>query len=213
MKQGNNHKFVCGLTQSGKSYFVKRAVLQMQCPVLYMNIQGEDLPQDFYTIYTSKHDIYELRQLIEDDVKINMVYETQLKGYEVTAGYLLSQLMTMSDAIGLDENKYMYVVLDECHLLTGWALRAARYIATAGLKKGIRLICVTQRPALCDKTLYTQAFEHYIFFLTAAESAYMKNKGIDYEQCQELWKMHGDHSYCYYNGYVLEGREPLKNNA
>jgi len=209
MEQGNNHKFVCGLTQSGKSYFVKRAVLEMKCPVLYFNVQGEALPEKFFFVSSSEVDLFGIRQLVEDKAKVNLLFETALTGYKFTAGYLLSNLMIMADALELSDKNYMYVVIDECHLLSGWGLEAAKYVATAGLKKGIRLICVTQRPALCDKTLYTQAFEHYMFRLSPAEGAYMRTKGIDFDECLDLWEQGGAYSYCYYNGYVLEGREPI----
>ena len=56
LNQGNNHIFVSGITQSGKSYFAHRAMLSLPGAVLYMNIQGESVPKGFVTVYSSRVD-------------------------------------------------------------------------------------------------------------------------------------------------------------
>jgi hypothetical protein len=203
--RGNFHTFVCGLTQSGKSYFSHRAMLSLPDAVLYFNIQGETVPKGFVTVYTDTVDSAQLRELLNDKIKVNLVFRDGRKGYDYIAGYVMNMLM---DA-GFSENNPVYIGLDECHLLRGYSLEIAKYVATAGLKKGLRCIFITQRPANCDKTLYTQAFEHYIFFLSEAEGAYMKSKGIDYNKCRSEWKRLGEHSYCFYNGYELEGKKAI----
>lgn len=206
INEGNFHIFGCGLTQSGKSSFVKKAMLEIKGAVIYFNIQGEKVPRGFITVYSGKTDPDQLIEMVADGWKINLVFTDQRRGYDYIAGYILNLLM---DA-GYDEKHPVYVCLEECHLLKGYSLEIAKYISTAGLKKGIRLICITQRPAICDKTLYTQAFEHYIFFIPEADASYMRSKGIDYDLCKREWERLGEHSYCYYNGYTLEGRPAIK---
>jgi DNA helicase HerA-like ATPase len=205
INEGNFHIFGCGLTQSGKSYFFKRAMLEMSAPVIYFNIQGERVPPGFMTVYTDRIEMDQLVESLQDGIKVNLVFSNVRNGYTYVAGHVLNALME-SD---FDEDNPVYVVLEESHLLKTYSLEIAKYVATAGLKKGVRLICITQRPALCDKTLYTQAFEHYIFFITEADAAYMRGKGIDYDTCKAEWARLGKHSYCYYNGYTLEGRPPI----
>ncbi len=180
-------------------------MLEINAPVIYFNIQGEKVPRGFITVYSGRIEPDQLLEMIADGAKINLVFTDARRGYDHIAGYILNLLM---DA-GYDDSRPIYLCLDECHLLKGYSLEIAKYVATAGLKKGLRLICITQRPALCDKTLYTQAFEHYIFFLSEAEAQYMKNKGIDYGFCKGEWDKMGEHSYCYYNGYELQGRPAL----
>ena len=75
---------------------------------------------------------------------------------------------------------------------------------------GIRCVFITQRPALADKTLYTQATEQYLFYLAPSENQYMKNKGIDYNYCIDTWNKLGKYSYIYYDGFNLVGRSSLK---
>jgi hypothetical protein len=203
---GNWHTFICGISQSGKSTLSKAALLALPYPVIYFNIQNEDMPRGFMRVFSSKIEPKQLLELVEDGAKVNLVLDFDDGGYEYTAGYILRLLMNA----GRDVNHPVYVCIDECHLLEKEALRASKYVATAGLKKGVRLVCVTQRPANCDKTLYTQCFEHYIFFLSESEAAYMKSKGIDYGFCKGEWDKMGKYSYCFSNGYTLEGRPPIK---
>lgn len=205
ISQDNNHVFVCGITRSGKTHFVHAAALSLKDPVLYFNIQGEDAPRQFITVRTSEIDLLQLVELLKDGAKVNLIFDNWKTGYKVVAGYIIAELMQA----GFAEKKPIYVIVDECHLLNDDSLEKMKYAATAGLKKGVRLICVTQRPALADKTLYTQSHEHYIFFLSVSEKAYMKNKGIDYDQCQSEWKKRGKYSYIYFDGYKLEGRNKI----
>lgn len=203
--QGNNHVFICGITRSGKTYFAHRAISELKSPAVYFNIQGESVPKGFINVHTGDIVISQLVASLKDGAKINLLFTDWRKGYKLTAGYVIKQLMEA----GFSEKKPIYVVVDECHLLDGFSLEMAKYAATAGLKKGVRLILITQRPALADKTLYTQAFEHYLFYLQQSEREYMKGKGIDYERCLKEWRKNGDYSYVYFDGYEFVGRRAL----
>lgn len=50
IKPANNHIFVCGITRSGKTYFVKNACDKLKYPVLFLNIQGETMPAKFMKV-------------------------------------------------------------------------------------------------------------------------------------------------------------------
>lgn len=205
ISQANNHVFISGITRSGKSRFVHEAVRELKRPVLYMNIQNDKVPRGQYiTVYSQQMTVPQLIEALKDGAKINLVLAKG--GYVSTAGYIMSKLM---DA-GFSEENPMYLVLDECHLLKGFSEINAEYVSTAGLKQGIRLISVSQRPAEVHKTIYTQAPEQYIFYLAISEKMYMKNKGIDYDFCFKEWTQRGQYSYVFYNGYTLEGRDPLR---
>ena len=203
----SNHHFICGLTRSGKSYFAQKALLQKPAGVLYMNIQGEDLDPRFMTVRTDEIQFIQLLEALHEGVKIDLQFANQKMAYEGTAGYILEKL---TQSGGFDEYRPVYVAVDECHLLTGPSREAARMVSTAGLKKGIRCVWITQRPALCDKTIYTQALEHYIFYIPPADKEYMRTKGLDYDKCLELWGPAGSHQYVYYNGRDLIGRPAIK---
>lgn len=206
LTNNNNHVFVCGLTRSGKSYFIHKALLELKGAALYMNIQGEKVPRGYLAVRSKDIDTSGLIELLSRGYKVNLILDP-MRGYKVTAGYILGALM---ESGVWSENKPIYVALDECHLLKAQSLEGAIMAATAGLKKGVRCIFISQRPAVVNKTLYTQSLEHYIFRLPVAEAGYMQNKGIDYSYCQAEWQKYGEYSYCFYNGYVLEGRRPVR---
>ena len=206
LSRGNNHVFICGITRSGKTYFAKNAVAQLKDPAIFFNIQEETLPDQFLKC-DENTDTDVIMKHLKAGGKINFIFSHACKLVNIMSiiAYLIRQLM----AAGFSEQRPVYIIIDEAQLLTGSGKAAAIDCSTRGLVKGCRLICISQRPALVDKTIYTQAFEQYLFRLSTAESAYLKNKGINYDQCKSLWDQNGPHSYCYFNGVDLFGRKAI----
>lgn len=198
----NNHVFICGITRSGKTYFAKKACSELRAPVLFFNVQDEEMPQNFLTI-DPYFDMKDLKRGLKRGVKFNFVFGKLSKDQIMRViGYVCSELMR-SDMFSQD--RPVYVVIDEAQILEASALDAAIAISTRGLAKGVRLISITQRPALVNKTIYTQAAEQYIFRLALSEKQYLKNKGIDYDFCLSEWERLGEHSYIFSNGFILKG--------
>lgn len=205
LTQNNNHVFVSGQTRSGKTYFTARALLQLNRPVIIFNLQDEDLPSKFLVINQKEATMPQIIDSLKSKIRIDLRLPDTAKSTNETIGYVVEKLMLA----GFSENNPIYIVFDECHLLEQRGLKAAIQAATRGLKRGCRCIFVTQRPALSDKTLYTQSAEQYIFYLPKTEKEYLKNKGLDYDQCFEQWEKLGKYSYLFYDGFILEGRESI----
>lgn len=205
LTQRNNHIFVCGQTRSGKTYFTARALEQLNRPVLFFNIQDEELPPKFLTVKYDEATISQLLEALRSGVKVDLRLPLDLELTNQLISYILDSLM----GAGYSEENPLYVVLDECHLLKNEGRESAVQAATRGLKRGIRCIFITQRPALCDKTLYTQSAEQYIFYVAASEKEYLRNKGLDYDKCKEEWETLGRYSYIFYDGFALEGRKGI----
>lgn len=207
LSQNNGHIFICGQTRSGKTYFAGRALRQLKYPVLFFNIQDEKLP-GFMKVAVDNIDFTQLLEVLKAGEKIDLRFPPGMRLIMINriVGYILDQLMVS----GFAEKNPVYVALDECHTLDGPGKISAIQVATRGLSRGIRAVFITQRPALCDKTLYTQATEQYLFYLSPAENQYIKNKGLNFEECQNTWHKNGQYSYVYYDGMVLEGRRAAK---
>ncbi len=205
IEQGNWHTFICGLPRSGKTYFAHHAMLGLSVGALYLNVQGEKVPRGFVTVYSDRIESDQLFEMLRDGIKINLVFSSTRKAFDYLVGGVLNLLMEA----GFTEENPVYVGLEECHLLRGYSLEIAEYVSTSGLKKGIRLISISQRPATCSKTIYSLAFAHYVFFISEADREYMKSKGIDYEKCKPLWGDPRSHKYVYWDGYTLEGRQAI----
>jgi hypothetical protein len=150
------------------------------------------------------------KQLIEslkDGMKIDYRFpeKASMNRINVIISHIISMLMTA----GFSEASPVYIVLDECHILRNEGLEGGIQLATRGLKRGCRGVFITQRPAECSKTLYTQAAEQYIFFVSPQDNEYLKRKGIDYDQCLASWESLGKYSYIFYDGFKLEGRRAI----
>lgn len=205
LTQNNNHIFVCGQTRSGKTYFTARALDQLNRPVLFFNIQDEDLPHKFLTLNHDEVTGAQLLEALRNRIKVDLRLPDKAESINEVIAYVTQLLMSA----GFTEKNPVYIVFDECHLLKNKGLEMAIQGATRGLKRGCRCIFITQRPALSSKTLYTQSTEQYLFYLAPSEKEYLKNKGLDYDSCMEHWEKLGKYSYLFYDGFVLEGRSAI----
>lgn len=202
MTRNNSHVFISGQTRSGKTFFAGKALEQIPDPVLFVNLQEEDLPARFIEGKAEDLNTGQLLDLLKHGAKIDLRLPFNAAQANNIIGHLISKLM----AAKFSESRPVYVALDEAHLLKDRGLDKAIEAATRGLKRGVRCVFITQRPALCSKTLYTQSSEQYIFYLASSEKEYLRNKGLDYNTCLSHWEKNGQYSYIYYDGFVLEGR-------
>jgi len=79
-------------------------------------------------------------------------------------------------------NKNIYVYVDE---IQNWGTsRRNEYdvYATEGLKRGVHIISITQRPANISKTLASQSKTHIFFDIGEFEAAYYKKHQLPYEK-------------------------------
>lgn len=206
ISQGNNHVFICGITRSGKTYFAKEAARRLKSPVLFLNVQDEDLGAPFQD-FGPFDDPGQLRRQLQKGSKIDFrFWDLSGKQIQIVIASLINNIMQQRD---FSERRPVYIVIDEAQILTGPGLDAAIAASTRGLARGVRLISISQRPALVDKTIYTQAAEQYLFRLAPSEGQYLKNKGIDYDYCLKTWEDLGQYSYIYTDGFVMEGRPAI----
>lgn len=202
LTSNNNHVFICGITRSGKTYFAKTATARLKSPVLFFNVQGEKMPAPFLEV-NYQNETADILKYIKKGYKLNFVFgNLRLDQIMRCIGFLCDQIMRCGS---FSQHKPVYIVIDEAQILEAQALRSAITISTRGLAKGVRLISITQRPALVNKTIYTQAAEQYLFRLAPSEAQYIKNKGIDYDYCLKEWEKLGDYSYIFSNGFILKG--------
>lgn len=204
--QQNNHVFICGITRSGKTYFAKEAAKRIKSPVLFFNVQEENLGSPFQD-FGPFDDPAQLRRQLRKGAKIDFrFWDLSGKQIQIVIGFLINSIMRDRD---FSENRPIYIIIDEAQILSGPGLEAAIAASTRGLARGVRLICISQRPALVDKTIYTQAQEQYLFRLATSEGQYLKNKGIDYDYCLKTWEELGKYSYIYTDGFTMEGRPAI----
>lgn len=203
------HVFICGMTQSGKTFFAVRALELVPYGVLFLNLQNVKMPEKYITTYANQVDFEQIKSALKAGNKIDLRFPASWGEHQIMSviGFLSKKLITA----GFTEKNPVYIAYDECQAISRFpdTLREVRMVATRGLSLGVWCVFITQRPALADLTLYTQSTEQYIFQLGKGERTYFREKGIDYDECLKLWETNGKHSYIYTNGFVLEGRKAI----
>lgn len=205
IQENNNHIFISGQTRSGKTFFACRALGKLSCGVIFINLQDEKLPDNFVIAKAEEITTKQMIKLLKAGAKIDL----RIPFNEKLASEVIYHIFNTCLQAGFTEERHIYIAVDECHLLKGRGLEKAKEAATRGLKRGVRCIFITQRPALCDKTLYTQSAEQFIFFIAPSEKEYLKNKGLNYDECLAHWEHLGKYSYIYYDGFKLEARSSI----
>ena len=80
-------------------------------------------------------------------------------------------------------------------------------IATKGLRYGIALTCMTQRPASLHNTTLTQAKNHFFFNINFYETPYFSKFKLPFEQIEEHIKQ--DYHFAHWNGKEFIKYQPL----
>jgi hypothetical protein len=199
----DGHTIVVGLTQSGKTYAVTKCLLNDSKPVLFFNVQQEDLKG---YVRVNKHTPFRIiLKLLRLNRKINYIPDSRLKaqGNEIT--FLINQLFEFGC---FSKKRSMYIVIDEAHLFEDEALENIRRIATSGIRWGLNGIFISQRPANLHNTLMTQS-SHMLIFKTNMETQYFKNYNIPIFEILKLIDQNGKYSFCEYDFLTIKSYKKL----
>lgn len=191
------HSFRCGQTRSGKTYGAIQDMKASDRPVLFFNMQEEDTP----FIKASRVNTFpQLRDALRQGKKIDYIPSERKSTARLEIEKISEWLFYEQPAPAVS------FYIDEVHELAPEGMPDSMLftIATRGLRKGIYCDFLCQRPALVSKTIYTQAYKHFIFS-TTGERGYFEAKGIPYNDVQERIRQGGLHSYCVFEGGVLTG--------
>lgn len=199
----DKHAAAFGTTQTGKTYGVQKSLLAVPEGVIFFNVNHAG-GMTGYTMADRSQDIEVILSALREGEKIN---------YMPSREYRWLEMAIITEAILETGKLNCRVVFDECHLMYNTstdkqakrkAQAAAEEIATTGLSKGMRAVYITQRPALMDNTLMTQA-EYKIFYRTENEGPYLQRYGVPHEDLIGRLNVGGDYAYCTYYRGELDG--------
>src|ERR1035437_1937608 len=142
------HTIVLGLTQSGKTYAVKKILMHSNCGVLFFNTQNEKLESYIKVNMSTKFSI--ILKLLKLKRKINYIPSTILKHQYKELDFLINQLFENGN---FSKKNHIFVAIDEAHLFEKESLESIKRIATSGIRWGLNGIFISQRPANLDNTL------------------------------------------------------------
>jgi len=187
------HTIVLGLTQSGKTYAVKKILSKSSKGVLFFNTQSEVLEGFVKVDRNIPYSV--ILKLLKLNRKVNYIPSTKLKIQYLELEFLITQLFENSN---FSKNKPIFMVIDEAHLFQGNSLESVKRIATSGIRWGINGIFISQRPANMDNTLMSQS-SHMLIFKCNMESQYFKNYSIPIEKILDEINKNGTYSFCEYD--------------
>lgn len=201
-----DHTLVIGRTRTGKTYGVKNTLARMPEPVFFINTQYEDLLK--YITATCNTSWNLIRKVLRNHElrghnKIN--YEPgnvpANRDQELTA--LITAMFKTTWP------RRIYVVIDEVHLFKQKPLEQIQRIATGGLRYNINGIFISQRPALVDNTIMTQA-QKFVIYKNSMEDDYLRRYGLPAEEIKNRLVNAPDYSYVEYDFIGVTGPFKVK---
>lgn len=195
-----HHSFVCGMTQNGKTHFVRKKLQETKQPVIFFNPQRESMPG--FIEANKYHKPSQIMKALKMGKKINFITSLDDKETALELYFLTEQLF----GAGLAKNNPVIFAVDETHIQNNYkeGKNALIKIANRGLTFGINAVFISQRPANVPYTIVTQADRHYIF-KTGFEKEYFTRKGIDYKEVARLIEQAGKYAYVEFDGISING--------
>lgn len=201
------HKFICGVTGAGKTYYARRMFEQSDRRCIFVNTT-EDLEVNRSADFVSSDQKECLKALQEGKRKVVWLPKTN-RDIRLMKDYLFR----VGLKINTDEIYHVFdVYVDESH--DGWI--GLQDMATRGRRHGVRLISISQRPALTDHTILTQSNEHIIFALGDYEKLYFERYNIPYAEHKDYLsprvegeELHYPYTYIKFRGGQAERYEPV----
>lgn len=192
------HVTVLGKTQSGKSYLTKRAIEKWAGGVLVVDTKRE---RDYPCLYLTGHE--NLAGIYRDlDKGAHLAYVPNPDPKKARAA-----LERIAGDILKRRWRDLMLVVDEAqvHAPKG-APNPLDWLATQGQGLGVRLVAVTQRPAMLSHTVLTQSEQIFLFYLGMFEDGYLRNYGMDGETLRrDYWIDPSEHRYMVWDGAQMTG--------
>jgi hypothetical protein len=178
----SNHTAVWGITDSGKSTFVKRVAHDADHFVLYWNPEEESVPG------RRARSAAKVRELFANGVKkVHYVPRSgETEGFQEEFERLLGTVWEIGDQLkgrGDKAPHWCLFVIDEAQTVApqNGAAPQVNTLLRRGRKRGIHAILSAQRPADVDKTSVSQCHYHALFRMSTFELDYLRRHGVHVE--------------------------------
>lgn len=188
-----NHMAVFGETQSGKTTMMNKFSQNFkENGVLFIDL--EDMNEiECDSRYDMDSDLEEMRKDLEDGKMVRYVPDPMDKETrKQEAKHLAKKLI-------FDWNLPVYVIVDEIQEYGSSSSSPFDVIAVRGLKRGVHLISITQRPAKLSQTIATQTSTFVFFEVGEFEKTYFQRYSLPFEPLMKRFKMlEGDYWFQVY---------------
>lgn len=195
----NEHYAVFGQTRSGKTTSTYTMLAGQKKAVLFFNTQQIVIPG--YVNIDKKITIKQLLRLMQTGKKCNYIPDRETRQEELSA--LINTLYSLAGHNKID----IYLVIDEIHLYEKRALKSAEEVATTGIRWGIHLIAISQRPAKVSNTILTQATSFLFFKLSIMERQYLESYRIPFDEVYN--KIKEQYQFVIFDSYTVSDAKKI----
>jgi hypothetical protein len=194
------HKFIAGMTRSGKTFLAICLMKDWRGPVLFFNPQEEDTGSGFIEAgrYSS---VKAFRRALKTGQKINYIPGPSQEGAE-------RELKSLIDFLRVEwSGKNLLLVADECQDFArqGDLKSPLLFVARRGLARGINSLFLAQSPADVSKVVVRQSRYHVIFETTVYDSKYFNDHKLPGDLITQKLRKGGKHSFCVWDNMALNG--------
>jgi DNA helicase HerA-like ATPase len=195
----NEHYAVFGQTRSGKTTSTYTMLARQKKAVIFFNTQQIIMPG--YVTIEKKISTKMLYKLIQAGKKCNYVPDRETRQEELTT--IIKLLYNFAGVAKID----LYLVIDEIHLFEKRALKSAEEVATTGIRWGIHLIAISQRPAKVSNTILTQATSFLFFKLSIMERQYLESYRIPFDEVYN--KIKKPYEFVIFDSYTVSDAKKI----
>jgi len=167
----NGHTGFVGITRSGKTYLGN--YLYSQMGGLFIDIEDKNEVQAAVTL-TKRNTAEQFNKALTKINKVRYVPDPDPEKATIEARWIAKRLLTL--------NLNLHVWVDELQNYGGARVNAFDILAVRGLKHGIHLNWLTQRPAKASKTIASQTHTIVFFDMSGFEKKYFKEYELPYDE-------------------------------
>lgn len=204
INQLHGHKFITGLTQSGKTYCAKELLISWPYGGIFWNPQ--EVYTNEFTSIDSSVDVEFLKRLLSRGCKLSYNPKKNLGANERE----LMALVNIMDSVGTKQKPIMFLG-DEVQDYDD--LESMQFIARRGLARGVQGVFTVQSAADVKKVFPRQSEVHIHFNVTNYDVEYYRRYKLPIDEVKAALKEGGQYSFVLLNfsgltGEYMEG--PLK---
>ena len=212
---GRRHSVIVGMTRSGKTYFTKHVLKNLQSEgyhTVFFDPKHDDDYADLGVICTTPIDFY--AKLLKNTPHI--VYRPSPKKDERAdeLSRIIEMMFALSKKPGFKRMRRI-VAIDEIQLMVKKGTNdGVEMLWTIGAGMGIVGVAITQRVQLLNETCWSQS-ENKILFKTDDRPDYLRSRNLEHYSNKRQFFLDTENRYCYYattGDGQWKTREPVSDN-
>lgn len=202
------HTVIIGSTDSGKSTFAEHLFMKNPYKSIYYDVQEERNPKSNKAVLLEGG--FNLEALKRyNRIVIYAKFNSEQRKAELTN---ITNILFKLGKYYPRRRVWCVLFVDEAHEIAPLHENnnPLNFVFTKGLSYGIAGVAITQRPALLNNTVLTQAKNHFIFNINFYETPYFSKFKLPFDEIEEHIK--NDYHFARWDGKQFTKYAPLNLN-